>query len=478
MIWCVAMRTTDDELTWAEQEFGAARLGNRARTARAVLMAARAAAAPAGTVSSVFRVPAEREGAFRLLESDQVSTDELQRSARWAAARRCRGSSFVYAPVDQTSLNLTDRTGSKGFGAVGRGRDSALGLQVMTSVCVTPDGTPQGLGAQLYWSRPRRKKKRPQERDAQRVEEKETERWREVMRRTREGLAVEAPGTRPWFQLDRGGDAWPILDEFATDAGVELTIRASWDRRLVGEPGSGPRYLWATVERLEPVGDFLFHVPATGKRTERLALIEVRSTQVTLDLRDKRTGKRHPLTMWAVLAQEQGSVPKGERAIEWMLLTTHAAPTIIEAYEVIFGYSMRWRIECFHQTWKSGACDVESTQLRSVRAVVRWATLLASVAMRIQRLIHLSRTQPEQPATVEFTQPEIDAVIAARKPRGLRPGDVPPIVDVVRWIADEGGYTGKSSGGPPGAKVLARGLDRLEVLFRLFNHRQRREDET
>ena len=30
-------------------------------------------------------------------------------------------------------------------------------------------------------------------------------------------------------------------------------------------------------------------------------------------------------------------------------------------------------------------------------------------------------------------------------------------------IADEGGYTGKSSGGPPGPTVIARGLERIGI---------------
>ena len=78
-------------------------------------------------------------------------------------------------------------------------------------------------------------------------------------------------------------------------------------------------------------------------------------------------------------------------------------------------------MENFHETWKSGACNVETTQLRSVQNVIRWAIILASVAMRIQRLIYLSRSQPEQPATVEFTQPEIDAVIVVSPPTRIEP---------------------------------------------------------
>jgi hypothetical protein len=32
----------------------------------------------------------------------------------------------------------------------------------------------------------------------------------------------------------------------------------------------------------------------------------------------------------------------------------------------------------------------------------------------------------------------------------------------VEWIARLGGYTGKSSGGPPGAITIGRGLERLK----------------
>jgi hypothetical protein len=34
--------------------------------------------------------------------------------------------------------------------------------------------------------------------------------------------------------------------------------------------------------------------------------------------------------------------------------------------------------------------------------------------------------------------------------------------EAVLWITQLGGYTGKSSGGPPGAITIGRGLDRLK----------------
>ena len=53
-----------------------------------------------------------------------------------------------------------------------------------------------------------------------------------------------------------------------------------------------------------------------------------------------------------------------------------------------------------------------------------------------------------------------------RRPAGYRLGDRPPLHQVVRWIADLGGYTGKSSGGPPGPKVIGRGLLELRAAVR------------
>ena len=54
-----------------------------------------------------------------------------------------------------------------------------------------------------------------------------------------------------------------------------------------------------------------------------------------------------------------------------MLLTNAPTGTLGEAQAVLRGYAMRWRIEEFHKTWKSGRCHVELTQLRSPSAFIR-----------------------------------------------------------------------------------------------------------
>jgi hypothetical protein len=159
--------------------------------------------------------------------------------------------------------------------------------------------------------------------------------------------------------------------------------------------------------------------------------------------------------------------PAGEQPLDWLLLTNTPITTAAEALSVVRGYTLRWRIEDFHKSWKSGGCNVEHTQLRSPNAVVRWATILAAVATRIERIKHLGRTQPDTPATSELTPLELRVLIVLKKKQKKRtetvPDGIPSIGQAMRWIAELGGYTGVSSGGPPGSITLARGYEKLVI---------------
>jgi hypothetical protein len=60
---------------------------------------------------------------------------------------------------------------------------------------------------------------------------------------------------------------------------------------------------------------------------------------------------------------------------------------------------------------------------------------------------------------------------------GFRGGATATIAQAVYWIARIGGYTGKSSGGPPGALVIARGLRRIEPLVDVLVAEGKRGDQ-
>src|SRR5688572_29694450 len=114
-------------MRWAAQEFGQARLGDARRTRRLVSMGAQALATPGGKLTEVFSESAEREGAYRFVENEDIEVQEIADAAHRATVRRCFGAPLAWVPIDQTSLNLTDDKRQKGLGAVGTHQKGARG---------------------------------------------------------------------------------------------------------------------------------------------------------------------------------------------------------------------------------------------------------------------------------------------------------------------------------------------------------------
>lgn len=177
--------------------------------------------------------------------------------------------------------------------------------------------------------------------------------------------------------------------------------------------------------------------------------MSVHAAAVTLSLRDKWTKRVRALPLYAVYVRESSSVPAGEDRIKWLLYTNHPVKTMADARLVAYGYSQRWRIEDFFRTWKTGQCNVESTQLQGTKQ---------------GKTKHLARTQPDLPATEELATHEVEALVLLKRKRKKNeqlPDGIPTISQAVQWIAELGGYTGKSSGGSPGSVTISRGLERL-----------------
>jgi hypothetical protein len=421
-------------------------------------------------VASVYRSDAERQGAYGLLESAEVEADSVARSMFQATARDCRKEEFVFCAVDGSSLTLTDHQHSKGFGPIGARGQGVRGLKVMNALAVSAKGVPLGLLAQEWWLR--RDKipvgQRTEDRDKREVCDKETQRWIDAMEHSRQAMAEHAPRTRLWFQCDREADAWPILQR--VDIGEDwFTVRGNHNRWVRAKDGR--RTFLREALALEPVvTEYPLVVTRGCRRTARTARMVVRACTLPFELRDKRTRQRFMKEIGVVLAREEGTVPAGEAPIDWLLLTNRPLTSVGEIRQVILGYAQRWRVEDFHRTWKNGTCRVEENQLHSAEAVKKWATILAAVAIRVERIKLLSRQQPERPASDEFTALELRALVLLRFGKAgskkVSSGSVPTLGEATTWLAQIGGYTGKSSGGPPGSATLARGLEELAVAVR------------
>lgn len=333
----------------------------------------------------------------------------------------------------------------------------------MTAIAVDPEGVGLGVCGQRFWARARKRVK--DSRAKRPLARKESRFWVVVIRQVLAAFRAAGVATVPWFQLDRGGDMGEVL-LLAVEEGWRLTVRASADRRLVAAGAAA--YLWPTLLRQRVLGRYWLDVPAGEGRRARRACMSVRACTVTLRLKHQWTKTVRTVTVGVVLTREVHTAPRGERALEWMLLTTAPLKCFKDAKAVIVGYSQRWKVEEFHHLWKSGRCHVEDTQLHTRSRIEKWATLLGSVAMRTLQLTHQARSQPELPADELLTRDEIDAVILLRKPRGYAVGAVPTLGQAVRWIAEIGGFMSHGKDSPPGKVTVGRGLDRIASAVELL----------
>jgi hypothetical protein len=418
----------------------------------------------------VVRDEAAREAAFRLLRNVHVSVEALARSSHGATLRRCQDEEVVFVALDQCSLAVTDRTGKKDFGPVGTRPNSPVrGLQAMTALALSESGQVLGICGQRWWRRSDQKS--PQfMRDRRPARERESSLWTDVIDDVEDRVFQARSSLKPWYQLDRGGDAGPILLK-AVQEQLLLTVRAAYDRSLADDEDDYRR-LRAAVSSEKPIAHFAHYLrPAAAKRVGHSPLrprhLEVRVRAVTLAVTDYIPGKkqrgeerRHAVECWAVSLREK-SPPPGVPRLDWLLLTTYPVRSVQDALKVAWGYCLRWRIEEFHKTWKSGGCDLERSQLRSCATFQRWATLLAAVAARIEHLKQSARQLPGAPALDYASRDEVDGAIALTERCKWKLGAELTIEQFVLLVANIGGYTGRSSGGPPGSIVIARGLDRV-----------------
>src|SRR2546428_662742 len=130
------------------------------------------------------------------------------------------------------------------------------------------------------------------------------------------------PTTRLVSVGDREADVYDVLAA-ARPAGVDLLIRAAWDRCVGGPEHS----VWATVEAQPVLEHLLLKVPRRGPQAARDATLALRFCPLTLCPPRHRQREGLPaVALWAVQVQEVDP-PTDVKPIEWLPFTTVAVQT-------------------------------------------------------------------------------------------------------------------------------------------------------
>ena len=257
---------------------------------------------------------------------------------------------------------------------------------------------------------------------------------------------------------DREADIYELFEVALSEASApRLLIRAVQNRLLAHDQG----HLWQQLARQPLSGIQEVRVPRKGKSPARVARLEVRFAQVTL-----RPPTRKPnlaaLTVWAVHAREVDQ-PAQVEPLEWLLLTTAETATFEQAVERLQWYTVRWGIEVYHRTLKSG-CKIEERQLGHADRIQSCLAIDLVVAWRIFHLTKLGRETPDVPCTVFFEEAQWKALVAYVTQNPTPPPQPPSLREATRMVASLGGFLGRNSDGEPGTKSLWLGLQHLDDI--------------
>jgi len=446
---------------WAEDEFGQADLGDRRLTKRLVSIVRDFYARPQVSVPQACQSRAKTKAAYRFFEHPHVSMDKVLEQHYESTLGRVSQEGVVLAVQDTTSLNYTAHPATENLGPIGYRLDRGVGLILHDTMAFNRDGTPLGLLDVQCWARDGNDFGKKKRRHEVPIEQKESNKWLISFRKVAEAQR-RCPQTTFVSVGDREADIYELFELALKEVcGPKLLVRASHNRILAQEQG----HLWEKVNEQDIAGIQEVHVPRRGKHPARVARLSVRFAKVTLKPPQKKKELKD-LTLWAVLAREEDA-PEDVKPIEWMLLSTCQVTNFEEAIEKLAWYAVRWGIEVYHRTLKSG-CKVEERQLGHADRIEACLAIDMVVAWRIFHLTKLGRETPDVPCTVFFEEAEWKALNTYITRNPTAPVRPPSLREAIRMVATLGGFLGRKSDGEPGTKSLWIGLQRLDDLTAMW----------
>ena len=399
---------------------------------------------------------AKSKAAYRFFDNKHIDMKTLLKPHVEASMERIKAHKVVLAVQDTTTLNYTAHPATDGLGPINTKKDSGVGLVLHDTMAFTTEGTPLGLLDVQCWPRDPEQAGKKEKRHDLPIEEKESIKWLKSYRSVAE-LQDLCAETMLVSVGDREADIYELFYEAQQNPlGPKLLVRAERTRnRKVDQI-----HLWDKLAKKPLAGFQEVYVPRKGSRPARTAKLAVRFAKVKLNPPKRK--QLPPVTVWAVYAREVDYSSKVKSPIEWMLLTTVEVSTFQEAVERLAWYALRWGIEVYHRTLKSG-CRVEDRRLNNVDRIEACLAIDLVVAWRIYWLTKQGRETPDISCDNFLSEDEWKALCAYVR-KEPSPDKPPSLGEAVCMIASLGGFLGRKSDGEPGTTTMWRGLQRLQDI--------------
>lgn len=474
---------------WVTKEFEAINFGDKRLNDRLKLCVSQAAGIGESTPDRAKSL-ADLKATYRLIDNPKVQMEDIVSCHNQSTIDRCGKHTRIYLAQDTTEVDLT-KPSQRVVGAGPLGTSKRQGFFYHPLYAVTEEGLPLGAVDQVIWTRDPASLETPaKERIAERqracFEEKESHRWLEMIQ-SGEQIARSLPHVQFVMVADSESDIGEVLCEAAElPENYDFIVRQSCSHSITAaiDSATGESLTAGSVdealsqaqwrgERVVNVGGREApQTPDDKKRARkqarepREATLSIRAITATIAGPRRSGGGSLPDVVVHVIEAIEQNPPADDVPVRWVLFTTLPIATVDDLFDVLDGYCVRWTVELYFKTLKSGL-KIEDMKYETLERYVIAFSMLTVVAWRVEYLKGATRSDPDSSCEKYFPPSEWMAITAFLR----RPCDraKPPTVrEFMISIAQLGGYINKKSQGDPGSKTIWRGMARFDTIVQAF----------
>jgi hypothetical protein len=449
---------------WVAEEMVESQMHDMRHAKRLTTLLTQLSEQPVSSIPRACQGWAETVAAYRFLDNPQVGFVEILSGHKAATLERVRAQEVALLVQDTSFLNYGTLQPKTGVGTVKeRAREEYL---LHATMAFTLERVNLGVVGAKLWQRP--VEPVAHERARKPIAAKESYRGLEGY-----ALACEVQQAGPQTVVVSVADCEGDIQEWFLDAmnrpaeeRAEFLIRAQCNRRLA--EGTRHEYLWDEMAAARRLGKLTFKLSRQADRPPRRVTVAVRARPVTFRGARRPGGRLPPVQVWAVYLTEL-KPPKGEEPIEWLLLTSVPVADFAGACTLVQWYRARWEIELFFRVLKQG-CQIERLRLMTDHRLLNAIAIYLIIAWRSHSLTMMGRAYPEASCEVVF-EPREWQTIYTMQFHSRPPALPPPLRDMVRALAQLGGFLARTGDGEPGIKAIWQGYQRLhEFIYAVETH--------
>jgi len=345
------MRSQADDTNGAVNACAEAALGALRRTTRLVERAPVLAQPPTAALPEAGGDDARLQAAYRFCAPDASAPQDVLASPIASPSSRLAQVPLGLAVQETTAVDWTGPPATTGWGPLGQ--TAGQGLHVQSTLAFPPARLPLGLLAPSVWARDPDAMGQRTRRQPWPMGQQESQQWLTSLE-----AVCRAPAWGPQTRLVRLGEREAEVSDLRAPArpeGVEVLLRASWDR---GVPAP-ERAVWATVAAQAVVERRRVQGPRHGPHPGRDATLGRRFCPLTRRPPQPRHSEGLPAVAWWAVQVRAVEPPDGGEPLAWRLVTTVAVQTGDDAIERVAWYAGRWGLavgqRMVQRGWRSAA---------------------------------------------------------------------------------------------------------------------------